>query len=122
MRHLALLFGAIVVLSVGCGGPSLTYEQKLGSSSGVERTQGMMAIGERHDWARIPRLVDGLEDNDVTVRHMAVQSLRDMTGKNYGYVPYARERERRQAVLEWRSWWDAEGHKGPSTATVGGSP
>ena len=122
MKYLALLFGAIIVLSVGCGGTSLTYEQKVESSSGVERTQGMMAIGERRDWSRIPRLIDGLEDDDVTVRQMAVQSLRNMTGRNYGYVPYARERERRQAVQQWRSWWDAEGHKGPSTATAGGSP
>ena len=122
MRHVALLLGAIILLSVGCGGTSLTYEQKVESSSGVERTQGMMAIGERRDWSRIPNLMDGLDDDDVTVRHMAVQSLRDMTGRNYGYVPYARERERRQAVQQWRAWWKAEGHKGPSAAPVGERP
>ena len=117
----------IVVAAAGCFGPErLTEEQKLNSSAGVERTQAVMAIGERNDRAKIPILINRLEDNDDAVRLAAINSLQKMTGKDFGYVPYDDERTRRAAVAKWREWWKKEGAatdgKRGQSRTAGQSP
>jgi hypothetical protein len=43
------------------------------------------------------------------VRLAAINSLRSMTGKDFGYVAYDDEMKRRAAVTQWRAWWKKEG-------------
>ena len=100
----------IAVAAAGCFAPQpLTEEQKMNSSAGVERTQAVMAAGERNDRAKIPALINRLEDDDDAVRLAAINSLRKMTGKDFGYVAYDDEKTRRAAVAKWREWWKKEG-------------
>jgi hypothetical protein len=104
--------GVVVLVLLGCGGPRLTWQQKMNSSAGVERAQAVMVVGERKMWAAIPQVINRLEDDDVSVRVLAIHTLRDMTGSDFGYSAYAPERERREAVARWRSWWETEGKTG----------
>jgi hypothetical protein len=99
----------VVLVLLGCGGPNLTWQQKMNSSAGVERAQAVMTVGEKNMWPAIPQVINRLEDNDVSVRVLADETLCNMTGKDFGYNAYADEKERREAVARWRSWWESEG-------------
>ena len=112
----------IAVTATGCFGPQrLTEEQKMNSSAGVERTQAVMAAGERNDRAKIPVLINRLEDDDPAVRLAAINTLRKMTGKDFGYVAYDDDVKRRGAVAKWREWWRKEG-RGAAARPGGGTP
>ena len=95
----------ILLAAAGCFGPQrLTEDQKMNSSAGVERAQAVTAAGERMDRAKIPTLINRLEDDDPAVRLAAVNSLRSITGQDFGYVAYDDEATRRVAVAKWREW------------------
>ena len=109
MRTSAAVTLLIVLACHGCGGPKMTVEQQLNSPAGVERVQGIMTVGEKNLTAEIPRLIDFLEDPDVSVRVTSVRTLRKMTGKNFGFVAYTDEPQRREAVAKWRAWYQKSG-------------
>lgn len=112
----------MLAVLAGCGGSRrLTWQQKMDSSAGVERAQAVMVIGEQKNWSAIPRLIERLEDDDVSVRVLAKQTLHDMTGRDFGYNAYADEIERREAVERWKTWWNSEGRSGGASAS-GGRP
>ena len=116
MRVEGLVAACVLVpaLLLGCGGGrKLTLEQKMDSAAGVERAQAVMAIGERKDWTAIPYVIGRLEDDDVSVRVLAKETLREMTGRDFGYNAYGPEDERREAVQRWKAWWNSEGRGGP---------
>jgi len=123
---------ALVLLwvCVGCGGTKMTWQQQLDSPAGVERAQGVMTVGEQNIQPAIPQLIDLLEDDDVSVRVVTVRTLRDMTGKEFGYVAYADAPERRAAAGRWRTWWQSQTGTGatpatpetPETPETGGEP
>lgn len=101
--------------SAGCfGHQPLTEEQKMNSSAGVERTQAVLSVGERQDRSKIPTLINRLEDDDVAVRIAAINSLRSMTGQDFGYVAYDSEVKHRAAVVKWRAWWRTQGSNAPT--------
>jgi len=120
--RLGFPLGTIALVLLGCGGPRLTWQQKMNSSAGVERAQAVMTVGDRHMWSAIPQVISRLEDDDVSVRMLAIDTLRDMTGRDFGYGAYAPEVERREAVARWRNWWETEGKTGGKAAakTPGG--
>lgn len=90
----------------------MSWKQKMESSAGVERAQAVMDVAEQNEWSDIPRVIERLEDDDETVRLMAVGTLREMTGREFGYKAYAPEHERRKSAERWRNWWEAEGKRG----------
>ena len=125
MRALSVVVCAMLLVSGGCFGVrKLTWEEKMDSSAGVERTQGVVAVGEENKWSAIPQVIDRLEDDDVSVRVTAVRTLREMTGCDFGYVAYADEPERREAAQRWRNGWNTVGRNGPgaSAAPTGEKP
>jgi hypothetical protein len=83
-----------------------------------------MEVRDKNIRSAIPQLIERLEDDDVSVRMMADRSLRDMTGRDFGYVAHAPEPERRQTVRRWREWWDSEGRTGAASPAgqTGGKP
>jgi hypothetical protein len=100
----------IALAAAGCfSSKPLTEEQKMNSSAGVEREQAVVDAGLRQDRSKIPTLINRLEDDDVAVRLAAINSLRSMTGKDFGYVAYDDEVKRRAAVTQWRAWLRKEG-------------
>ena len=105
----ALLMVLATVFATGCESTSSSWKRKLDSPLGVERAEGVMMIDAAKDWSAVPLLIDTLEDDDVSVRVLAVQTLRRMTERKFKFLPYGPERERRQGVRRWRGWWSAEG-------------
>ena len=116
MRRSGVVLCVLALVLVGCGGPKLTWRQKMESSAGVERVQGVMAVGEQNRWRDIPRVIERLDDNDESVRLMAARTLQEMTGENFGYKTYAPEHERREAARRWRNWWNTTGRYGRKAA------
>jgi hypothetical protein len=100
-------FAAILtcLAAAGCFGQKpLTQDQLLNSSAGVERERGVLQA-EREGQSGIPKIIPRLEDDDVAVRMAAIDSLRRMTGQDFGYVAWDDEAKRRAAVAKWREWW-----------------
>jgi putative membrane protein len=54
-------------------------------------------------------LVKSLESDDPAVRFYAIRGLQDLTGETFGYVWYADDRDRRDALAKWRHWLDGNG-------------
>src|SRR5207245_4594343 len=46
-------------------------------------------------------------DEDPVVRLAANEELRQRTGRDFGYVPWATAEERAAAIARWRSWLTA---------------
>lgn len=107
----------LTAVATGCGGAKLTWEEQLDSPAGVERTQGVMTVGERNIQPAIPRLIELLNDRDVSVRVVTARTLRNMTGQNFGYVAYADDTEREAAARRWQAWWDGQHGAAPETKT-----
>lgn len=57
----------------------------------------------------VPKLIDGLEDPVLAVRSGFLESLRTITGRQFGFRPDGRETERKRPLQEWRDWWAQHG-------------
>ena len=51
-------------------------------------------------------LVKSLESDDPAVRFYAIRGLQDLTGETFGYVWYADDQNRGEALEKWRHWLD----------------
>jgi len=65
--------------------------------------------GEHKDLTAAPELVRDLESDDPALRMYAILGLREMSGKDFGYVYYADVEKRRPAVAKWRQWLGQQG-------------
>jgi len=49
-------------------------------------------------------LVDGLQDDRVEYRYKCIEALRQLTGKDLGFVHNGAADERERAVKKWQEW------------------
>lgn len=64
-----------------------------------------LSLGDRKPGAQVvPALVGRLDDPDPVVRMAAHEELKQRTGRDFGYVPWAEDPERQAAVGRWRDW------------------
>ncbi len=71
-----------------------------------------IGLGRRQpDSQVVPALVNRLGDTDPVVRLAAHEELRQRTGHDFGYVPWAAPQERASAINRWRAWL-AQGKRG----------
>ena len=49
-------------------------------------------------------LVKSLESEDPAIRFYAIRGLQDLTGETFGYVWYADDPNRGEALEKWRRW------------------
>ena len=75
----------------------------------LERARSLVRLG---DWSEIPVLIQGLSDERLYTRSLAVEALREATRENMGYDPRASEEKRELAVNRWREWWLARSGEG----------
>ena len=62
MKAYPLLAALAALLLAGCfGQEKMTWQQKMDSSAGVERTQAVMAAGEQQNRSAISQLIQRLE-------------------------------------------------------------
>ncbi len=52
----------------------------------------------------VPALIARLDDEDPVVRLTANAELRERTGHDFGFVPWASAAERSAAIARWRTW------------------
>ena len=103
------LVGSLGLLS-GCGNPHSF--RKIQSPEPLVRARAVGVGDGRPDAVVVPALVGRLEDPDPVVRLAAHQELRQRTGRDFGFVPWASPEERARAVARWRYW--LSGADGPS--------
>lgn len=91
-------------------------------------------IHARESIRRIPAIVDAadagradelaamirsLDDVDPAVRFFAARSLRELTGHSFGYVYYRDPDDQRDAIDQWRHWYEQQY---PDQAPLAGPP
>jgi hypothetical protein len=58
--------------------------------------------------AVIPATIDRLEDENGFVRSYAAETVRELTGQNFGFDPEGSPKRRQEAVTAWRKWYEAQ--------------
>lgn len=95
---------SLSVLTVGCGTAPRNF-QGLNDPSPIVRARATgMGFGLPVTVV-VPALIDRLNDPDPVVRIAAHEELKAGTGQDFGFVPWANDRERERAVARWRAWW-----------------
>lgn len=89
---------------VGCGGPSI--EPGFESVDPQERTAALLDAARSGDASATPELVIMLDSSDPAERMLADETLRRLTGEDFGYRHYDPEPQRREAAKAWRQWWE----------------
>lgn len=87
----------------GCSQPELSAD--LGSALPQERIAGAAAAVRAGDLGAARELIVMLESSDPAVRMIGIRSLERLTGETRGYVYWAPEGEREEAVERWAGWW-----------------
>ena len=62
-------------------------------------------LAQRGAWDVLPILIDGLENDDSTVRYRCHEQLVSTTSKSFGYNVDAPESDRQAAAERWRHWY-----------------
>lgn len=111
MRNYILVIvhcGVLALLLSGCGNPVSSGDplEDLNDEYAPIRIAAIKHVGENHMTEAVPRLVCLLLHDDGAVRFYAIQSLREITGKDHGYDYRADEASRAEAVERW--YGDAE--------------
>ncbi len=85
-------------------------------SPGVRVAAVQRAI-QSGDTSEVPELIEMLDDEDPTVRMLASSSLKRITGRDTGYLPYASPEVRRSQRDAWRLWWASQQQIGDSASS-----
>jgi len=91
----------------GCASPRLgfvKFSEDIQSPDPCIRVRASIYAGNLKDKRAIPLLVDRLDDEDEAVRMSANESLKQITGKDFGYRSYDSPGLRAVAVDQWRQW------------------
>ncbi len=105
MRRLIAIGGMGLLLGVapGCGLAPRNF-RKIRHPAPLVRARAM-SLGDRRSSARVvPALVVRLNDPDPVVRLAAHEELKQRTGQDFGYLPWADLPERQAAVARWNDW------------------
>ncbi|MCG3135235.1 MAG: hypothetical protein HMLKMBBP_02753 [Planctomycetes bacterium] len=78
----------------------------LGDPVPAVRYQSASSLVKLGDPRGFPVLVTGLSDPQIDVRYKCFQSLKAVTGQDFGYRHDADPVERRDAVARWLDWLD----------------
>ena len=101
------------VLAACLGGCSLPpRDASFDSGDPAGRLDALRAAAARGDRDAAPGLIGMLDSEDPGLRMLASASLKQLTGKDFGYDATAPEPDRRQAADRWQAWWEAEGRSG----------
>jgi len=91
----------------GCtSGSSALDRQGFDSSNPSKRLRATREAAPREDPSAIPRLIEGLESDDLAVRFMSIHTLRRLTGETYDYGYADPPWQRREAVRRWIEAWE----------------
>ncbi len=103
----AALLVFIFYFLTGCAGRALgysTFSKDIQSPDPSVRIKAVIYAGNSGDKRAVPLLVDRLEDDDEVVRLAAIESLKQLTGRDFDYRNYDPPYKRLVAVERWRKW------------------
>jgi hypothetical protein len=103
-RWLAVM--AVLAIAASCWGCSLGPRnfRKINHPAPLVRARAISLGYGKPDALVTPSLVNRLDDPDVVVRLAAHEELKQRTGKDFGYVPWAAPEERAASVSRWHAW------------------
>lgn len=96
-----------ICLFLGCAENRVgmpTFTKDIQSPDPSVRIKAVIYAGNSGDKRFIPHLVDRLEDDDEVVRLAAIESLKQLTGNDFGYRSFDPPYKRMIAVEQWRKW------------------
>ena len=106
MRSAPLLLAVALLAGCASGGTRpVDPDVDLYSPSGTRRAQAVQLVADSGDRSYVPELIGLLDDRDETVRLQAHAALKEMTGHDTGYEPFADRATRAGHVEQWRAWW-----------------
>ena len=77
-------------------------------SRGQTQLASAVALGKNRILIGIPTLIEALEMESLKIRELAVENLREWTGKNFQFRADGAPHSRKEAVEEWWAWWQEE--------------
>jgi HEAT repeat protein len=80
----------------------------LGDPDQFVRQQVALGMAVFRERTTISVLIKALFDPEPAVGLAAAESLRELTGKTFGFVSKATPSERKAAAQKWEEWWDRE--------------
>jgi hypothetical protein len=69
------------------------------------RRAAALACALKDDKAQIGKLIELLEDPELSVQRAAFAALKDLTAQDFGPSREATEVERSRAIAAWKAWW-----------------
>ncbi len=108
---MVVIASSAAVGGAGAGGCSEPTGPRTVASEDLNiKIQAIRVAAEQNDLTAAPQLVKDLESDDAAVRMYAIMGLQEMNGgKDFGYVYYADDEQRRPAVAKWREWLGKQG-------------
>jgi hypothetical protein len=104
-RSLALGLSTMLLgLLPGCGIAPHSF-RAVNNPAPIVRARSIGRGDKLPDEKVIPALINRLVDTDPVVRMTAFEELKQRTGQDFGFVPWARPEENQYAVQRWRGWW-----------------
>ncbi len=99
--------------------PRLLHQALQGSQYTL-RAYAATELGKQGNASSVPYLIDALSDDSVhvganyaepgmaTTRYRANESLKEITGQDFGFVWNDPPQLRREAIVKWRKWYTTE--------------
>ncbi|MFQ5646024.1 MAG: HEAT repeat domain-containing protein, partial [bacterium] len=75
--------------------------------SAYVRKTTVMVVASFGDPSSVLFLLDALDDQDRSIRTLVYKTLKNMSGKDFGYDPGADHHQRLEAIIAWKRWWRA---------------
>jgi hypothetical protein len=70
------------------------------------RLEAAAGLASRGSWDVLPVLIDGLDNQESSVRYRCHEQLVTTTSKDFGYQVDSSEEDRKAAADRWRKWYD----------------
>lgn len=121
LRSAALLLGVLLTACANDRPRPIQPVEDLHDPSSTRRVQAVAEVRRLRSEEQVPALIEMLDDEDESVRLVAGATLKDLTGRDTGYRPYAGPEERRRQVEDWRAWWRSRA-RAPLAPPSPGSP
>jgi len=97
---ITLLWG----VPVGCA-PKVKVKPDFDSPVPQDRLAAVAKARRTNDSAAVEPLIRMLASDDPLMRLVASDTLKEITGEDFGYDPAAHDTSRREAAQRWASWY-----------------
>ena len=85
-----------------------TLKERLRDSDREMRCAAALAVCMRDEQDLVPDLIDAINDADDLVVRAARRALKGISDKDFGPPAGASAAQKRQAIADWKAWWDAK--------------